>query len=109
MESLGLVSVAIERSAMVSVETESRLAGHAIPSGAFRYVGPQGLNLGVSEESERSLRFEDSAGLVSNHTEASGEESAHARQGLWAGVRRSDARIHQRPLDGPSLKAELHP
>jgi len=65
MESLGLAFVAIERSAMVSVETESRLAGHAILRKAFRYFGPQGLNLGVSEESERSLRFEDSTGFVS--------------------------------------------
>jgi hypothetical protein len=73
MESLGLVSAATERSAMVNVETESRLAGHAILGKAFRYFGPQGLNLGVSEESGRS-----------------------------------DARIHQRPLDRPGLKAELH-
>jgi hypothetical protein len=50
---------------MICVETESRLAGHAIIQKAVRYFGPAGLDLEISEQSERSARFEDCAGFVS--------------------------------------------
>jgi len=61
----GLALATNERNVVVCVETESRLAGHAIIGKAVRHFGPEGLDLGISEQSERSVRFEDCAGFVS--------------------------------------------
>jgi len=56
---------ASERNVMISVETQSRLAGRTIIQKAIRYFGPEGLDLEVSEQSDRSAKFEDCTGFVS--------------------------------------------
>lgn len=50
---------------MISVETQSRLAGHTIMKKALRYFGPEGLGLEIAGRSERTARFKGCTGFVS--------------------------------------------
>ena len=54
-----------ERNVMISVETQSRLAGHTIIEKALRYFGPEGLGLEIAGRCGRSARFKGCTGFVS--------------------------------------------
>jgi len=54
---------------MISVETQSRLAGHRIVERALRPFGPEGLDVEIAGRFERSAQFMGCAGFVSVNLE----------------------------------------
>ncbi len=49
---------------MTNIETQSRLAGHTIIEKAVRFFGPEGLELDITDRSERHARFRGAASFV---------------------------------------------